>query len=368
MQSTNGTSIEALRGAPPASPAFETAQAWRGPDMARHQQRWQWPLQAAHVQELEAAVAQALTRLGDSDDLLPLGRADFPLPTLAPLLARIRQEALHGIGFALLRGVPVDGHDTRWCAVAFWGLGLYLGEPVSQNAKGHALGHVKDLGLDYSQPEVRGYQTRARLPYHTDYSDLVCLLCVKPAVSGGLSSIVSSVTLYNEMRDKRPDLAAALEQPLCRSRWGEVSNGQKPWLEVPVFNVSENGVSTTYARSAVRKVADLPGAPQPTPAQVEAMDYLDALAMDPQLHLDMEFKPGDVQVVNNHSIMHSRTDYEDAADWEQKRHLLRLWLACEDGPVFPEGMTANFQGTTAGGRPNGIHIEGVPLSTPLDAC
>lgn len=134
-----------------------------------------------------------------------------------------------------------------------------------------------------------------------------------------------------------------------------------------MFNPYPGGISTTYVRSAVEKAQAMPGVPPLSAPQREALDLLDALAADPSLHLDMDFAPGDVQIVNNHWLLHSRTAYEDAASWSEKRHLLRLWLACEDGPPYPQGMHDRFQGTLDNGRPNGIHIRGVPLSTPLDA-
>jgi len=337
-------------------------QAWFGPDMADRTGEWLHRLTAAEVVDLAAAVDHAGER-----DILDLGRADFPLPALAPTLARIRRDVLHGRGFALIRGVPVERWTVRQAAVAYWALGTHLGEPCSQNGKGHVLGHVQDLGYDYSQPEARGYQTSARLNYHTDSSDMVGLLCLKPAKDGGLSSIASSVTCFNEMLRRRPDLAAVLTRPVYRTRWGEIPEGRKPWSEVPVFNPFEDSVVTTYVRSAIRKGQSLPGVPPLTDAQNEAMDMLDALANDPSIHLDMEFRPGDVQLLNNHRILHSRTAYVDFAEPERRRHLLRLWLACDDGPALPPWITREWQGMTATGRPNGIQVPGVPFSAPLEA-
>jgi alpha-ketoglutarate-dependent taurine dioxygenase len=238
---------------------------------------------------------------------------------------------------------------------------------VSQNAQGHVLGHVKNLGLNYADPTTRGYQTAARLPFHTDYSDLVALLCLRNAREGGLSMVASSSRIYREMRARRPDLAAVLTRPVCRSRWGEVSTGQKPWLEVPVFNLYPGGVSTTYVRSAIDKAQRLPSVPALSSEQIEAMDMLDALAADPEFHHDMAFAPGDVQIVNNHCVLHSRTAYVDHDEVDARRHLLRLWLACADGPPFPQAMTEGFQGLSANGRPNGIHIAGVAPIAPLEA-
>ena len=339
-------------------------QGWHGPDMAARRGEWAYELTAVDRADLEQATAAAMAT---GKDILALESADFPLAGFGRTLSEMRQVMLHGRGFQLIRGLPIQGKAIDEIATLYWGIGSHLGVAVSQNAKGHVLGHVKDLGHDYADPLARGYQTSARLPYHTDYSDLVGLLCLKTARAGGLSSIVSSSALYNHVMSERPDLGAALMQPVYRTRWGEVGSDRPAWIEVPAFNPFEGGVSTTYVRSAVRKAQLMPEVPRVTEKQEEAMDYFDSLAGSPDFHLDMELEVGDLQFVNNHYILHSRTAYEDHADWSEKRHLLRLWLACDDGPTFPPGMTENFQGLTLNGRPNGIHVPGVPFSAPLDA-
>ena len=338
----------------------ETPQCWYGPDMARRPELWTHELKAGEIAEIEAAAARL-------EDVPILEMAREPLPTLEVRLTRIREEALHGIGFQVIRGLPVGRWPLRRSAAAFWLIGLYLGEAVSQNGKGHVLGHVRDLGLDYARPETRGYQTNARLPYHTDQSDLACLLCLKTAREGGLSSLVSSVTIWNEMVRRRPGLAEALCRPVARTRWGEVPAGRKPWAELPVFLPWRSNVVTTYTRSAVEKARSMPGPPGPSALQTEAMDTIDALAADPALHLDMALEEGDLQIVSNHRILHSRTAYLDWEDPARKRHMLRLWLACADGPDLPPPMTEEYQEATASGRPNGIRVPGVPLSAPLAA-
>ena len=243
-----------------------------------------------------------------------------------------------------------------------------LGEPVSQNAMGHILGHVKDIGYEYRRPTHRGYQTAARLPYHCNSSDIVALLCLKPARSGGLSSIVSSGALYNEMLRRDPDLVAELCRPVYRDRRGEVPAGADPWYAVPVFNPMPDGsLVTTYVRSSIRKAQRFPEVPRLTSALDAACDLLDSLAESSDVHLDMEFRPGDIQFLNNHWILHSRTAFEDFPEPEQRRHLFRLWLACADGPKLPEVFTRVWQGETANGRPAGIRVPGVPLNAPLDA-
>jgi hypothetical protein len=326
---------------------------------------WIRPRSAAEVTELEAAV-QRLDATGI--DIAEIGPDDLQVPGLLPLVEQIRRAVLRETGFILVRGVPVERWSVRQCAIAYFGLGAMLGEPVSQNAKGHILGHVKDIGADYAQPTARGYQTAARLPYHTDSSDIVALLCLKPSKSGGLSSIASSAAIYNEMLKRRPDLAAELTKPIYRDRRGEVPEGAEQWYAVPAFNpMPGGGLITTYVRSAMRKAQRFPAVPRITPEAEAACDLFDQLAESPEVHLDMEFRPGDIQFLNNHWIMHSRTAYEDFPEPERRRHLLRLWLACDDGPPLPEVYLRAWQGATGKGRPAGIRVPGVKLNAPLDA-
>ena len=344
-------------------PVFDNEQSWFGPAMAGRSD-WIHQFTPAEVAEIDAAVRKAEA----VDDLIDIGRRDFPVPALEPLLQRVRRETLHGRGFMLLRGIPVERYTMRQSAIAYWGLGLTLGEAVSQNGMGHVLGHVTNLGLDYADPEVRGYQTSARLNYHCDSSDLVALLCLRTSQSGGLSSIASSTTIWNELVRTRPDHARTLTGPLYYTRWGEVPEGKKPYAEINVFTPCGGRMIASYVRSSINKSQTLPSVPRLTPQQIEAMDHLDALAADPRIHLDMEFRPGDVQVLCNHSIMHSRTAYVDWPDVARRRHLLRLWLACDDGPELPMAMIDRFQGLTAGGRPDGIRVPGARLVAPLTAA
>jgi hypothetical protein len=335
-------------------------QVWRGPDMAKHVDEWRQNMSAAHIAELDAAVEGVLSR---GLEIVDIRKNDFPLPTLGKLLDDIRGEVLSGRGFSLLGGVPVDRYDMHESAIAYFGIGSHFGEPVSQNAKGHALGHVRNLGFDYKRPLTRGYQTNSRLPYHTDASDVVSLLCLQTAKTGGLSSIISSGALFNQIRESRPDLLNVLMEPFYRDRRGEIPAGKNPWYVIPVFNIHEGKLLTSYVRSTVMKAQRFPEAPRLTEAQIEAMDFVDEMTQDPTLHLRMAFNPGDIQFVNNHVIVHSRTDYEEYHD--KPRHLLRLWLACPEGPALPAPYW-DFQDPTESGRPNGYLMPGVKLSAPLD--
>lgn len=70
-------------------------------------------------------------------------REQFPLPTLGPVLEAVREEVVNGRGFALIRGVPVERYSRQEVMIAYWGIGRYWGKAVSNNKKGHLIGHIK---------------------------------------------------------------------------------------------------------------------------------------------------------------------------------------------------------------------------------
>jgi hypothetical protein len=339
------------------------AAAWYGPDVAKRTD-WLMPLSPAQVDEIETTT-KALAARGA--DIAAITAQDFPLPTLAATLrARVDEEVLNGRGFLLLRGLPVERWTMREAATAFYGLGAHLGSARSQNAKGHVLGHVQDLGLDVTDPNVRIYQTHERQTYHTDSCDIVGLLCLKTAQSGGLSALVSSTTIFNEMRRRRPDLLKLLFEPIATDRRGEVPAGQKPYFEIPVFNWHRGFLSAIYQRQYIDSAQRFADVPRLGPKLVEALDLFDSLTNDPALHLFMEFKPGDVQLVHNHTMLHDRTAFTDWPDPGRRRHLLRLWLAAWDARPLPEVFVQRYGSVKVGDR-GGIIVHGTRLNAPLEA-
>ena len=337
--------------------------AWYGPEMAKRDD-WAMALSVAEVAEIEAATERLVAR---DADIATIRAGDFPLPTLAAKLkARVAAEVLNGRGFLLMRGLPVERWSMREAATAFFGLGSHLGRARSQNGKGHVLGHVQDLGLDVADPNVRIYQTHERQTYHTDSCDIVGLLCLKTAKSGGLSALVSSTTIFNEMRRRRPDLLNLLFEPVATDRRGEVPEGQKPYFEIPVFSWHEGYLSALYQRQYVDSAQRFPEAPRLSPAQVEALDLFDSLANDPRLHMFMEFRPGDVQLVHNHTLLHDRTSFVDWPEPERRRHLLRLWLAASGARPLPAIFAQRYGSVTVGDR-GGIIVRGTRLHAPLEA-
>ena len=336
--------------------------AWYGPQWRGHEE-WIVRLSASDLHEVEAALRAWHAQ--PRSDPAPMSAADFPLPNLGPRLAAIRDELLHGRGFSLVKGLPVRRWSTRDSAIAYMGLGAHVGRPRSQNAAGHLLGHVRDLGLSSADPAVRIYQTHERQTFHTDSCDVVALLCLAEARRGGDSLLVSSTTIFNEMRRRRPDLLACLFEPLATDRRGEVPEGMKPYFEIPVFTWHEGFLTAIYQRQYIDSAQRFPDAPRLTARHVEALDLFDALAEDPALNLSMRLQPGDVQFVHNHTLLHDRTAFEDWPEPARRRHLLRLWLAVPGARPLPEVFAQRYGSTTVGDR-GGIVVPGTRPCVPID--
>ncbi|MFY0614755.1 MAG: TauD/TfdA family dioxygenase [Hyphomicrobiaceae bacterium] len=343
-------------------PAINDASAWYGPDMVKRT-NWIYRLTDADIAEIE----QAMQPLVDAEaDIAQITKADFVLPTLAPKLADISIEVLDGRGFALMRGLPVERWSIRQSATAYFGIGTHFGNARSQNGKGHVLGHVRDLGRDaVNDPTARVYQTAERQTFHTDSCDIVALLCLKTAKSGGASALVSSMTIYNEMLKRRPDLLPCMFEAMHTDRRGEVPAGQKPWHDIPVLSWHEGRLSALYARRYIDSARRFPEIPELTEQQREALDLFDDLANDPAINLQMSFEPGDMQWVHNHTMLHDRTSFEDWPELDRKRHLLRLWLAAPDARPLPEIYAQRF-GTIEIGNRGGIVVPGSELNAPLE--
>ncbi len=340
-------------------PEIRGQSAWYGPDIAGGDD-WIELLSPEDLLEIETASRQ----LSEMDvDWQLLTRDDFHLPALQPRLSRILNDVLEGRGFALLRGLPVERWGRPLSAIAFLGLGLHWGCLRSQNKHGHLLGHVRDAGLSSQDPSVRVYQTRERQNYHTDSCDLVGLLCLHPARSGGLSSLVSSVTIFNEMRNHRPELARVLFEPIETDRRGEVPEGQGPVFHIPVFNWYAGLLSTIYNRTYIESARRFPEVPPLSPEQVEALDFFVELANEPALNFRMELRAGDIQLVHNHTLLHDRTAFEDWLEPERKRHLLRLWLAPKEARPLPPYFAERY-GSVVPGERGGIVVPGTRYTIP----
>lgn len=222
---------------------------WNAADCKRHPERWTHRFTTYEISELSAAAdAFKATRT----PLTGITKENFPLPYLSRYLDSVRDELLNGRGFILFKNFPVQEWGNHKSAIAYMGLGTYLGYFVSQNGKGHVLGHVKDLGEDAKQiDKVRIYRTNARQYFHTDWSDIVGLLCVARAREGGESDICSFHQVYNVLQAERPDVVETLTKPIWYfDRKGEVSKGEEPYIRTSVFYLEQGrqGASRVYCK------------------------------------------------------------------------------------------------------------------------
>jgi hypothetical protein len=306
--------------ATPVRAPLETPAAWIGEELARSEE-WVHTLTPGEIAELEGALALVQAR---GLSIEHIGRTEFPLPTLAATIEAWAEELDAGRGFLLVRGLPVERYSESDASIIYWGIGQHLGVPVSQNTDGDLLGHVRDTGADPDDPTVRLYKTRAAQPYHTDGSDVVGLLCLHTAASGGASSIVSSVTVFNEVAGRRPDLVDLLFEPFYFDLYGQQAAGEKPYLAMPIASFFAGRLFTMYIRFYIDQAQRHPDVPRLTDRQVQLLDLIDDIAHSQKFHLDMDFRPGDMQWLSNAVILHGRTAYDD--DPAAPRHLLRLWL------------------------------------------
>ncbi len=227
----------------------------------------------------------------------------------------------------LIRGVPVDRYGKERASRIYWGVGMHLGAPWPQNAKGHLLGDVTDQGRSVADPTARGNEIGGvAFPFHSDGSDLVGLFCLDAGASGGASVVANVVTIHNELARNEPELAAELYAPFAYDLRGEHAPGTRPWYTMPIFNRRGDRLFVRYIRPYIESTRRHADAPRPSDAAREAMNRVDAMCADPQYHVSMMLQPGDMQFVNNYHVLHAREAYEDRREEGKVRHLKRLWL------------------------------------------
>lgn len=296
---------------------------WTAADVA-DETEWTEQLTPDELAELDQAlrVAQAV-----SDDVLDIGRDEFPLPTLAPRIQRIEEELIGGRGFVRIRGIDRSAYSQTEMELLFWGIGMHLGMPWAQNHHGHVLGDVTDQRKAVDDPTARGNELGGiGLPFHCDGSDLVGLLCLTNGISGGRSAVANAVTIHNRLVREHPDLAAALYEDLPYDFRGEQPDGGQPYYLVPAFTEWSDRLFVRAIPPYIFASQRHPEAPRLTPVQHEALTTLVAMADDPTNHVTMELRPGDLQFINNYHVLHGRTAYADDRANGQIRHLKRLWL------------------------------------------
>jgi hypothetical protein len=297
---------------------------WRAGDVA-DPDSWTLHLDAADHAELDAALAHARHI---STDLLAIGREEFPLDRLAEKLGEIERELIDGRGFVRIRALNAARYTDDDLTLLYWGIGAHLGDPWPQNKHGHLMGDVTDQGKAVTDPTARGNELGLiALDYHTDGSDLVGLMCLRKAKSGGLSCVANAVAIHNALVESRPDLAAILYEPLPWDFRGEQPAGRPGFYMRQVFTAHQGRLFVRFIPQYIKASQRHADAPRLSARAIEALDTVSTMANDPSFNVYMAFEPGDMQFINNYHVLHGRTAYTDDVGAGQKRHLKRLWLA-----------------------------------------
>ncbi len=341
---------------------IEGPAAWRRADMETDTS-WRYSLSDSEIRELDDAMRSTMAQgLG----IIEINSANFPLPRLGDRLRQLRGEVLHGRGFSLIQGLPIGAYSKEEAARVFFGIGAHMGSLRSQNAEGHVLGHVCDLSHDYkNDADLRAYRAAGPLRFHTDSVDIVGLFCLRAAMRGGESKIVSAATIHNEMLKRRPDLVPELYRPIHRDRRGEVPEGKDPWWIMPIFQWYEGRINSHFSKVYIKSAERFPEVPRFSKAQLETFDLIEEIAEDPLNHVSIEFKEGDLQFIHNHEILHSRGDYRDWDDPDRRRYLLRLWICPPNGRPLPPAYAERYGSTVIGDR-GGIVCPGTEFRAPME--
>ncbi len=306
---------------------------WYGPDI-QNDQNWVMHFDGADVAEIDAALA-AVKAAGLS---IPFPVSAFPLPNLAKKIDALIDFVSNDKGLMLVRGLPRERYSDGDCERIYWGFGVHIGTPVSQNSRGHVLGHVRDEGRVLSDPNTRPYQTASKMDFHCDLMpvDILGLFCARTAKSGGESYIVSAQTVHNVILAERPDYLEALYQPFNVDWRGEEPPGTQPWYSMPMFSAHNGRITSRISsRRFIHTVTRHGEHLAASQSQLEAIDFAQQVAQRPELRLAMRFEEGDMQFLNNHTTLHGRSAFEDTDETDRKRHLLRMWIALSEARRRP---------------------------------
>jgi Taurine catabolism dioxygenase TauD, TfdA family len=325
--------------------------AWRG-DAMRTTDRWIYRLTPAQVAELEGLGTRFMS---DNPDLRVVTAEQYPLRACADAVARWRREVEYGRGFLLVRGLRAEFYSDALSAAIYYILGLHMGEPIRQTEMGDLIDHVYATS-DKKMTDItaRPKKVRDALVYHSDSSDVVALMCLRTAKSGGTSCLVSAAEIYNEVLYRRPDLAPLFFRPTHFDWRGKDPDAPASTYVSPLVSLVDSVFSMYFGSTYVLSAPRHPGVPKLTEGQVELCRLFDEITLEPGMAIEMDFRPGDIQFLSNHMALHSRTAFEDHPEPQRRRHLLRLWLMQKERrPTVPNfGRTdPRARGTTRSGGP-----------------
>ena len=321
--------------------------AWRGEELYSRPD-WEYRLTSPDIAELQSALA-GVTQTATGH----ITRDNFKLSKLGARFNDIQGSLESGSGFTIIRDFPIDRFTPGQTRRLFLGMVQHVGTPISQSAKGERILDVKDAGHADGDAKVRGPNTRKRLSFHTDRCDVIAFLCVRPAKSGGENFIVSSLAVYETIKAERPELLEVLMQPFYYKRHTVDLANNRAYCQQPIFSFCDGHFACSFLRVLIERAYASDDTPEMTDIQREALDYLESVAERPDLHVRFYQQRGDIVLMNNWTTLHRRSEFEDHADPELRRHLLRAWLSVPNSrpidPLFKDNFGATEAGAIRGG-------------------
>ena len=311
---------------------FEAPSAWEIEDL-RSTNDWCFEIDQADRKQITTSIKSVFDKDRDLFDYSP---DEFDLGSSWEIIERALLEAHHQKGLSIVRGLPREDLNHEEFRLLSWAIGLKAGVARPQGLASQYISAVQDAGTDYRAANGRGYSSNAELDFHVDVADLTILTCYNKAKSGGQSMISSGVTAHNYLTKERPDLAEIAYQHFYFSRQEEQAPDEKPVYSLPLFEVESGNLFCNWNRNRVQSAQNIEGVPELSKLQKETMDFLDEILTRPELMYTMYLEPGDMQIINNYRMFHSRTGYLDYENDLKKRCLYRLWLSPPDSIKLPE--------------------------------
>jgi hypothetical protein len=295
--------------------------------------------------ELDAACLGEIRNVVDELRAYPLptivlGADDFAMPACHEAMARVRDILARGVRFAIVDRLPLAEMDTGEATAIYWLLSSMIARPVAQKLDGTLIYDVLDTGQEALPGSgVRPDKTNIEIRFHNDNAyndappDYVGLLCLRRAMSGGHSRVISFHTAHNALLARAPERLARLYQPFWFDRQREFHPGESPIFAAPVFD----GAAEIKARFSVHQIRSgyaLRGEPLDAAGEAAVSTMLD-ICEDDALSIDFDLEPGHMQFVDNRALGHSRTAFVDHPAAEARRHLVRLWLRDGGRRAYP---------------------------------
>ena len=343
---------------------------WTGTDLDASS-AWIYPLTDAMLAELNRALETVLRR---GLDWREVRAENFHIPVTSALLDEVSSQLEQGLGLAKLTGLDVESYADAERRALFFGIGANLGTPISMSREGMMMNDVTDEGAeaagryghvageddDFLASRARVHST-AQLRFHNDRCDVVALMCVRAARSGGISRLASVPRIHNEMLQRRPDLLRVLFEDYHRSRLGEEFGDNAAWYALPVFAACDGHITAHYSRTFIEAAQLNDEVPKMRPQQWEAIELMAEIA--DEIVFESAQLPGEIQLLNNHVVFHARTAYEDYPEQKRRRLLHRLWISMPNSRPLPRSYEVLFRNVRAGAVRGGI-----PLAQPALAA